>query len=118
MLADITFFGKAMSLRNTQLEVLTSNLANASTPGYKARDLNFRAAFASALGKSGNGVGDTLRYTQYERGSSVGLNGNSVSPQQAMMQITQTALASEADEEFASDAVQSMTDAINTSSVS
>ncbi len=48
MLADITFFGKAMSLRNAQLEVLTSNLANASTPDYKAKNLNFRAAFVIA----------------------------------------------------------------------
>jgi flagellar basal-body rod protein FlgB len=117
MLADITFFGKAMSLRNAQLEVLTSNLANASTPGYKAKNLNFRAAFAAALQKPGNSVGNTLRYTQYERGSPVGLNGNSVSAEQVMMQITQTALASEADEQFASGAIQSMTNAINTSSV-
>ncbi len=33
--------------RNT---VLASNLANADTPGYKARDINFRAALADELG--------------------------------------------------------------------
>ncbi|MCR2831242.1 flagellar basal body protein [Acidithiobacillus ferrooxidans] len=117
MLEGITYFGKALALRNAQLDVLTSNLANASTPGYKAKNLNFREAFAHALHESGNQLGDLSRYTQYERGNPVGLDGNSVSPQQTMMQITRTALNSEADESFAAGSAQSMIDAINTSTV-
>uniref|UniRef100_E6QM20 Putative Flagellar basal-body rod protein FlgB n=1 Tax=mine drainage metagenome TaxID=410659 RepID=E6QM20_9ZZZZ len=117
MLEGITYFGKALALRNAQLDVLTSNLANASTPGYKAKNLNFREAFAHALHESGNQLGNLSHYTQYERGNPVGLDGNSVSPQQTMMQITRTALNSEADESFASGAAQSMIDAINTSTV-
>lgn len=117
MLEGITYLGKALALRNAQLDVLTSNLANASTPGYKAKNLNFREAFTHALHQAGNQLGNLSPYTQYERGNPVGLDGNSVSPQQTMMQITQTALDSEADESFTAGAAQSMIDAINTSTV-
>ena len=34
---------KALALRERRSEVLASNLANADTPGYKARDLEFSA---------------------------------------------------------------------------
>jgi flagellar basal-body rod protein FlgB len=33
----------ALNVRDRRTEVLASNLANADTPGYKARDLDFRA---------------------------------------------------------------------------
>lgn len=42
-------------------EVLAANLANADTPGYRARDIDFNAAMAAASGKS-NAV--TLQTTQ------------------------------------------------------
>lgn len=34
-----------MQVRNTRAEVLAGNLANADTPGFKARDLDFNEAF-------------------------------------------------------------------------
>lgn len=34
-----------MKIRNTRSEVLAGNLANADTPGFKARDLDFNKAF-------------------------------------------------------------------------
>jgi flagellar basal-body rod protein FlgB len=42
----VNFFGiheDALVLRNRRSEVLASNLANADTPGYKARDFDFNA---------------------------------------------------------------------------
>jgi len=39
-----------VSARRT--EILAANLANADTPGYKARDLDFRAALAAADGRA------------------------------------------------------------------
>lgn len=38
----------ALKLQSKRMEVLADNLANADTPGYKARDIDFRAAMASA----------------------------------------------------------------------
>ncbi len=40
--------GDALAVRSQRMGLLASNIANASTPGYKARDIDFRAALASA----------------------------------------------------------------------
>ncbi len=42
----------ALSLREQRQQLLASNIANADTPNYKARDINFGATLQSAL--SGN----------------------------------------------------------------
>jgi len=39
---------EALRLQSQRTEVLATNLANADTPNYKARDLDFRAALAAA----------------------------------------------------------------------
>ncbi len=46
--------GKALQLRSQRLELLASNIANASTPGYKARDIDFEAALRDATDKGEN----------------------------------------------------------------
>jgi flagellar basal-body rod protein FlgB len=40
--------GTALSLRSQRLNLLASNIANAATPGYRARDLDFDRALAMA----------------------------------------------------------------------
>jgi len=40
----------ALKLRSQRTEVLARNLANADTPGYQARDIDFKAALAQAAG--------------------------------------------------------------------
>ena len=54
MFAQLTdaldFHGKALVLRAERQRVIASNIANADTPGYIARDLNFRDAMAHATG--------------------------------------------------------------------
>ncbi len=42
------FQQKAVNIRNDRMEVIAGNLANANTPGYKARDINFKNAMQSA----------------------------------------------------------------------
>ena len=44
---------QALGLWQRRSEVLAGNLANADTPGYKARDIDFRAALEQASGQSG-----------------------------------------------------------------
>lgn len=41
---------QALKLRGTRNEVLASNIANADTPNYKARDIDFRALMQQAGG--------------------------------------------------------------------
>lgn len=36
--------GKALELRSQRMGLLTSNIANAATPGYKAKDIDFTTA--------------------------------------------------------------------------
>jgi flagellar basal-body rod protein FlgB len=43
----------ALKIRGQRTEVLARNLANADTPGYQARDIDFRTALAAASGASG-----------------------------------------------------------------
>lgn len=50
--------GTALSLRSQRMGLITSNIANAATPGYKARDIDF----ASALKASENGTAPEIRY--------------------------------------------------------
>ena len=44
----IDFHGKALQLRAQRQEVLSSNIANADTPGFKARDFDFATALRKA----------------------------------------------------------------------
>lgn len=47
---DLAFIQRALNLRARRQEILASNLANADTPNYKARDLDFAAALRGAMG--------------------------------------------------------------------
>jgi flagellar basal-body rod protein FlgB len=47
---------EALKIRGQRTEVLARNLANADTPGYQARDIDFRTALAAASGASGAGA--------------------------------------------------------------
>lgn len=42
--------GAALQIRAQRMAVLSSNIANAGTPGYKARDIDFGAALEARLG--------------------------------------------------------------------
>lgn len=42
------FHQKALDIRTQRLEVIAGNLANANTPGYKAKDINFQQAMSKA----------------------------------------------------------------------
>jgi flagellar basal-body rod protein FlgB len=48
----LSFVNTALNLRSRRQEVLAANLANADTPHYKARDIDFAAALRSAMGSS------------------------------------------------------------------
>lgn len=45
----LAFHESALSLRSTRQQVLASNIANADTPNYKARDVDFAGALKGAL---------------------------------------------------------------------
>jgi flagellar basal-body rod protein FlgB len=53
MTDSLDFHAKALVVRAERQRVIASNIANADTPGYIARDVNFREAMAAATGSSG-----------------------------------------------------------------
>ena len=66
----------ALKLRSQRTEVLAANLANADTPNYRARDIDFRAALAQADAKSkGSGV-----HLSTTKAGHIGANGVNGSP--------------------------------------
>ena len=54
MTSGLDFHSKALVLRAERQQVIASNIANADTPGYAARDLNFKQAMAAATGADGS----------------------------------------------------------------
>ena len=56
MFAQLTqgmdFQSKALVVRAERQRLIASNIANADTPGYAGRDINFKEAMADALGAS------------------------------------------------------------------
>ncbi len=69
--------GTALSLRSQRLSMLASNIANAATPGYKARDIDFGAAMQAA--ESGmDDFGAAQSATRYRVPVMPSLDGNTV----------------------------------------
>jgi len=57
--AALSFHQTALRVRNERQELLASNIANADTPQYKARDIDFKAAMQAALQPSSSNGTET-----------------------------------------------------------
>jgi flagellar basal-body rod protein FlgB len=68
--------GLALEVRSRRAELLAANLANADTPGYKARDIRFQDVLSAANGDSV--TLDTTDPRDLGGGSSGGLFGTDV----------------------------------------
>ena len=55
--ASLDFHTQALQLRAERQRVIASNIANADTPGYQARDFNFAAALRQATGVNSGNLG-------------------------------------------------------------
>jgi len=75
------------ALRQT---LLTNNLANANTPGYKPQDVNFQSTLANALA-TGQSPG-SVQYTPYTVQSTVSADGNGVNAEQTSASIASNGL--------------------------
>jgi flagellar basal-body rod protein FlgB len=68
------FHQTALNLRATRQELIASNIANADTPNYKARDIDFASALQGAL----QGGGDKLTMSATSSGHQAGAAGEGV----------------------------------------
>ena len=71
--------GAALALRSQRMGLIASNIANASTPGYKAKDIDFQAALRSATLKGGPSLDAVVSTeTKYRLPVQVSQDGNTV----------------------------------------
>lgn len=109
--------GTALALREQRLQLLASNLANADTPGYQARDLDFSAALQAALmpasRENHDAIGSAAQAATFQRPQlQNSLDGNSVDTQREQATFAQAALEYRASMSFVEAKVRTMLSAI------
>ena len=75
--------GAALQVRSQRMGLLASNIANASTPGFKAKDLDFQAALHAAegpggLSATGTGALNLSGAVRYRNPMTPSMDGNTV----------------------------------------
>lgn len=112
--------GAALTLRSERMGVIASNIANAATPGYKARDIDFNAALDARINAERGATSD-LR-TGPSAGPNAGmvwrqptmpsLDGNTVELNREQVAFAENALAYSATLSFVQGTVSSITRAL------
>lgn len=127
--AGLEFLRGVLALRDYRQQILSADIANASTPGFKAVDLDFSQALAAAtgaqpgpvwlvddprdLGQPGQGPPTAAAAVKYQAGNQVTLDGNSVDLNQEKIWAAENAVQYEAAASFASQMIKMMSVAIN-----
>ena len=70
--------GAALAVRSQRMGVLASNIANASTPGYKAKDIDFKEALNAIETPGMEGVDPIEGATRFRIPLQPSLDGNTV----------------------------------------
>ena len=123
----IDFHGQALSLRSERQRLIASNIANADTPGYVARDFNFAQALREASGPAATNsvmattseghipVGSNARsepHLLYATPSQTNLDRNTVDMDRERANFVDNAVKYEATLRFINGNVRTMLDAI------
>lgn len=108
--------GAALEVRSKRMNVLAANIANAATPGYKARDVDFAAALDAKLAQ-GRSAAPTLGASQdppllYRTPTLPSLDGNTVELNREQLAFAENALAYSATLSFVQGKVNTLTRAI------
>ncbi|MEW6444505.1 MAG: flagellar basal body rod protein FlgB [Pseudomonadota bacterium] len=115
---------EALVLRSQRANVLAANLANADTPNYKARDIDFRDALAVAEGQSLNLQRTRAGHLTPDDASLGGarmmyripthpsLDGNTVDAQQEQARFTENAVRYQATLNFLNGSISGLTRAL------
>ena len=72
---DLGFYRTALGVRGQRQELLASNIANADTPHFKARDIDFKSALGAALGGTGTEFPEPMPMMRTQRGHIEGEQG-------------------------------------------
>lgn len=82
----------ALSTRGYRGQVLASNIANADTPGYQARDVDFKAALAEAAGAQNAQQTAAMARTSSRHMSAGGANGSTSAGPLVYRTVTQASI--------------------------
>ncbi|MEM1196904.1 MAG: flagellar basal body rod protein FlgB [Pseudomonadota bacterium] len=109
--------GAALEVRSKRMGVLASNIANAATPGYKARDVDFRSALEAKLAE-GRDTADAMgiegedRHLLYRAPTMPSLDGNTVELNREQLAFAENAVAYSATLSFVQGKVNTLTRAL------
>lgn len=117
---------EALRVRSQRAELLATNLANADTPNFKARDIDFQTALQAATAQQSTnkmhvthqkhiqmGQGSSgSEHIQYRTIQQDALDGNSVDAQIEQAQFMQNAIQYQASLEFLGSRFQGLTKAL------
>lgn len=105
--------GAALTLRSERMGVIASNIANAATPGFKARDIDFDAALEARLAQ-GRGVASAPAAARllYRRAAMPSLDGNTVELGREQVAFAENAVAYSATLSFVQGRVNTITRAL------
>ncbi|AWL11324.1 Flagellar basal body rod protein FlgB [Saliniradius amylolyticus] len=119
------FHHRAATVRKDRMELLAGNLANANTPGYKARDLDFKSAMQSARAEQSHSMSRThdKHFSVEVRGAEEAMyrvpnqpdtgDGNTVDVQQERNAFLENAMRMQAGMTFLSGKLKGMKKAIS-----
>lgn len=118
----------ALKLRAARQELLAANIANADTPNYKARDVDFQSAFQSALAGQSSATLATTNARHLQANSSVdifpasavlyraptqsSIDGNTVNMDEEMVAFSDNALRYQAALTFMQKRIEGLSNAI------
>ena len=103
---------KALALRSQRLGLLASNIANASTPGYKAKDIDFSAALSAAEKPGANLASATQGATKFRVPLQPSLDGNTVELNTEQTQFAENAVAYQSTLAFLNGRISTLTRAL------
>jgi len=103
--------GRALELRSQRLGQLASNLANAGTPGYKAKDIDFAAALQARTGGASEDKAMAAA-TRYRVPVMPSLDGNTVEMATEQTAFAQNAVSYSATLSFIRGRIETVTRAI------
>lgn len=107
--------GAALELRSHRMGLITSNIANAATPGYQARDIDFSAALNARTNGTGSARtlgGAIAGATRFRIPTMPSMDGNTVELANEQMAFGENAVAYSATLSFINGRVETITRAL------
>ena len=110
----LNFQTQALALRSERQRLLASNIANADTPGYVARDFDFSRALrdATASQAAGTSTSRAEAVLRYSAPSQTSLDGNTVDMNRERAAFAENTLKFDATLRFINGSVRTLQDAM------